>query len=444
MTRLETLKLRLIALAKQAQAWVIQQWTVWHMQERLQKIRAHVVGWIARLKARIQNTRAYAKLMALPEMERRMVIMLIGVFLLLGLIFAFNQLKTFMIKQYVSGMGMPPQSVSTMVAKADIWQPKLTSVGSVRAYRGVDLSTEIGGLVVAVPVQSGADVKEGDLLVKLNDASDVAQLNSLKALAELAKVINERDRQQLAIQAISKNTFDTSKADAKSKQAQVEAQTALVAKKNIKAPFSGRVGIVTINPGQYINPGDKLMTLQTLDPIFIDFNLPQSDAANIQVGQSITVTTDAFKDASFVGKITAVSPKVDTNTRNLQIEAQIDNPDKKVLPGMFANVNIDVGSQLSLITVPQTAVTYNPYGATVFISKDSGKKDKEGKTIYEAQQVFVTTGQTRGDQVSILKGIEEGMTVVTSGQLKLKNGSPLNINNTVQPTNLPDPKPQEQ
>ena len=444
MTRLETLKLRLIALAKQAQAWTIQQWTVWHMQDRLQKIKDYVDGLIGRLKARFKNTRAYAKLMALPEMERRMVIMLIGVFLLLGLIFAFNQLKTFMIKQYLSGMGMPPQTVSTMVAKADVWQPKLTSVGSVRAYRGVDLSTEIGGLVVGVPVQSGADVKEGDLLVKLNDASDVAQLNSLKALAELAKVINERDRQQLAIQAISKNTYDTSKADAKSKQAQVEAQTALVAKKNIKAPFSGRVGIVTINPGQYINPGDKLMTLQTLDPIFIDFNLPQSDAANIQVGQSITVTTDAFKNASFVGKITAVSPKVDTNTRNLQIEAQIDNPDKKVLPGMFANVNIDVGGQLNLITVPQTAVTYNPYGSTVFISKDSGKKDKEGKIIFEAQQVFVTTGQTRGDQVSILKGLEEGMTVVTSGQLKLKNGSPLNINNTVQPTNLPDPKPQEQ
>ena len=444
MTRLETLKLRLIALAKQAQAWTIQQWTVWHMQDRLQKIKDYVDGLMGRLKARFKNTRAYAKLMALPEMERRMVIMLIGVFLLLGLIFAFNQLKTFMIKQYLSGMGMPPQTVSTMVAKADVWQPKLTSVGSVRAYRGVDLSTEIGGLVVGVPVQSGADVKEGDLLVKLNDASDVAQLNSLKALAELAKVINERDRQQLAIQAISKNTYDTSKADAKSKQAQVEAQTALVAKKNIKAPFSGRVGIVTINPGQYINPGDKLMTLQTLDPIFIDFNLPQSDAANIQVGQSITVTTDAFKNASFVGKITAVSPKVDTNTRNLQIEAQIDNPDKKVLPGMFANVNIDVGDQLNLITVPQTAVTYNPYGSTVFISKDSGKKDKEGKPIFEAQQVFVTTGQTRGDQVSILKGLEEGMTVVTSGQLKLKNGSPLNINNTVQPTNLPDPKPQEQ
>jgi len=443
MTRLETLKLRLIALAKQAQAWTIQQWTVWHMQDRLQKIKDYVDGLMGRLKARFKNTRAYAKLMALPEMERRMVIMLIGVFLLLGLIFAFNQLKTFMIKQYLSGMGMPPQTVSTMVAKADVWQPKLTSVGSVRAYRGVDLSTEIGGLVVGVPVQSGADVKEGDLLVKLNDASDVAQLNSLKALAELAKVINERDRQQLAIQAISKNTYDTSKADAKSKQAQVEAQTALVAKKNIKAPFSGRVGIVTINPGQYINPGDKLMTLQTLDPIFIDFNLPQSDAANIQVGQSITVTTDAFKNASFVGKITAVSPKVDTNTRNLQIEAQIDNPDKKVLPGMFANVNIDVGGQLNLITVPQTAVTYNPYGSTVFISKDSGKKDKEGKPIFEAQQVFVTTGAARGDQVSILKGLDEGATVVTSGQLKIKNGTPLIINNKVQPSNSPDPKPQE-
>ena len=379
----------------------------------------------------------------MEPLQRRMTIMLCAVFLLLGLIFTFNQLKTFMIKYFISGMGLPPATVSTMVVGSSEWQPQLSSVGNVRAFRGVELSTEIGGLVQTVPIKSGQDVKEGELLIKLNDASDVAQLNSLKAMADLAKVINERDAQQLVIQAISKNVFDSSKADAKSKQAQVEAQAALVAKKNLKAPFSGRVGIVSINPGQYVNSGDKLFTLQTLDPIFVDFTLPQSNAEQIQVGQDVVVTTDAFKDASFTGKITAVSPKVDTNTRNIQIEAQIANPDKKVLPGMFANVNIKLGDQVKLLTLPQTAVTYNPYGSTVFIAKDTGKKDKKGKPTLEAQQVFVTTGSARGDQVAILKGINEGDTVVTSGQLKLKNGTPLMINNKVQPANSPDPRPQE-
>jgi len=379
----------------------------------------------------------------MTPLGRRMTIMLCGVFLLLGLIFGFNQLKTSMIKYFIAGMGLPPATVSTMVVETSAWQPKLSSVGNVRAFRGVELSTEVGGLVQHVSIRSGMDVKEGELLIKLNDASDVAQLNSLKAMADLAQVINERDRQQLEIQAISKNVFDTSKADAKSKQAQVEQQTALVAKKNLKAPFSGRVGIVMINPGQFVNPGDKLLTLQTLDPIFVDFNLPQSNAEQIQVGQEIVVTTDAFKGASFTGKITAVSPKVDSNTRNIQIEAQLANPDKKILPGMFANVNIKLGDQLKMLTLPQTAVTYNPYGSTVFIAKPTGKKDKQGKPALEAQQVFVTTGPTRGDQVAILKGIDEGATVVTSGQLKLKNGTPLIVNNKVLPANSPNPQPQE-
>jgi membrane fusion protein (multidrug efflux system) len=330
-----------------------------------------------------------------------------------------------------------------MVVETTAWQPKLSSVGNVRAYRGVELSTEIGGLVQTVPIKSGMDVKEGELLIKLNDTSDLAQLNSLKALANLAKVINERDGQQLEIQAISKNVFDTSKADAASKQAQVEQQTALVAKKNLKAPFSGRVGIVTINPGQFVNPGDKLLTLQTLDPILVDFNLPQSNAAQIQVGQEIILTTDAFKDTSFSGKITAVSPKVDANTRNIQVEARLANPDKKILPGMFANVNIKLGDEVKLLTLPQTAVTYNPYGSTVFIAQPTSKKDKQGKPVLEAQQVFVTTGLTRGDQVAILKGLEAGATVVTSGQLKLKNGTPLIVNNKVLPANSPNPQPQE-
>lgn len=443
MKLLETIKTKVTAVALALWAWTLAKAVEWKLREKLIALWGKVKGLCLCLRDRFIRSKANAKLQSMTPLGRRMTIMLCGVFLLLGLIFGFNQLKTFMIKHFIAGMGLPPATVSTMVVETTAWQPKLSSVGNVRAFRGVDLSTEIGGLVQTVPIKSGMDVKEGDLLIKLNDASDVAQLNSLKALADLAKVINERDRQQLEIQAISKNVFDTSKADAASKQAQVEQQTALVAKKNLKAPFTGRVGIVMINPGQFVNPGDKLLTLQTLDPIFVDFNLPQSNAEQIRVGQEIVVTTDAFKGASFTGKVTAVSPKVDTNTRNIQIEAQLANPDKKILPGMFANVNIKLGDEVKLLTLPQTAVTYNPYGSTVFIAKPTGKKDKQGKPALEAQQVFVTTGLTRGDQVAILKGVEEGATVVTSGQLKLKNGTPLIINNKVLPSNSPNPQPQE-
>ena len=443
MKLLEKIKTKLSAVILAIWAWLKLKAEDWKLRDKAIALWGKVKAFWARMGQKWRNTKAHQKLMSMEPLPRRMTIMLCGVFLLLGLIFGFNQLKTFMIKHFISGMGLPPATVSTMAIAATEWQPKLSSVGNVRAFRGVELSTEVAGLVASVPIKSGQDVKEGELLIKLNDTSDVAQLNSLKALADLAKVINERDRQQLAIQAISKNVFDTSAADAKSKQAQVEQQTALVAKKNLKAPFSGRVGIISINPGQYVNSGDKLLTLQTLDPIFVDFNLPQNNAEQIQVGQVVEVTTDAFKDASFTGKITAVSPKVDTNTRNIQVEAQLANPDKKILPGMFANVNIKLGDQIKLLTLPQTAVTYNPYGSTVFLAKPSGKKDKQGKEILEAQQVFVTTGATRGDQVAILKGIEEGATVVTSGQLKLKNGTPLIINNKVEPANSPNPKPQE-
>jgi membrane fusion protein (multidrug efflux system) len=443
MKLLETIKTKVTATAVGLWAWILSKAVEWKLRGRLIALWEKVKGFWARLRERFMRSKINAKLQSMTPLGRRMTIMLCGVFLLLGLIFGFNQLKTAMIKYFIAGMGLPPATVSTMVVETSAWQPKLSSVGNVRAFRGVELSTEIGGLVQNVAIKSGMDVKEGELLIKLNDASDVAQLNSLKALADLAKVINERDRQQLEIQAISKNVFDTSKADAKSKQAQVEQQTALVAKKNLKAPFSGRVGIVMINPGQFVNPGDKLLTLQTLDPIFVDFNLPQSNAEQIQVGQEIVVTTDAFKGSSFTGKITAVSPKVDTNTRNIQIEAQLANPDKKILPGMFANVNIKLGDEVKMLTLPQTAVTYNPYGSTVFIAKPTGKKDKQGKPALEAQQVFVTTGLTRGDQVAILKGVEEGATVVTSGQLKLKNGTPLIVNNKVLPANSPNPQPQE-
>ena len=374
-------------------------------------------------------------------LRKRMIWMLVGVLVLMGLIVAFNLFKTIMIKKYLAGAGAPPATVTTMVVGEEEWQPQLTASGSMRAYRGVELSTEVNGIVKNVFVKSGVDVKEGTLLMSLVQDADVAQLHALEAQADLARVINERDRQQLAIEAISKNAFDSSSADYKAKTAQVEQQTALVAKKNLKAPFSGRVGIVSINPGQFINSGDKIMTLQTIDPIFVDFTLPQTVVAQVKKDQVVNLNTDAFGNQNFKGKVTAISPKIDPNTRNIQVEAVIANPDKKLLPGMFANLKVDMGQKMKYITVPQTSVTYNPYGSIIYTAAQVTGKD--GKPSLEAKQVFVTTGPTRGDQVAILKGISAGDTIVTSGQLKLKNGTPLIVNNSVTPANNPNPTPQE-
>jgi membrane fusion protein (multidrug efflux system) len=295
-----------------------------------------------------------------------------------------------------------------------------------------------------VAFSSGQEVRAKQVLVRLNDDADVALLHSLEAAAELAQTVYRRDQAQYDIKAIAKAQLDADAADLKGKQAQVAGQAALVEKKTIRAPFAGRLGITTINPGQYINPGDAIVTLQAIDPIYADFYLPQQQLGQLAIGQTIVVDTNAYSGQTFTGKIQSVSPKVDSATRNVQIEASVDNHERKLLPGMYANVKIDAGAGQRYLTLPQTAITYNPYGATVFLVKPGTQPNAQGKTLPVAQQVFVTPGPTRGDQVAILKGVDAGAQVVTSGQLKLKNGTPLVINNSVQPTDSPNPAPQEQ
>ncbi len=385
-------------------------------------------------------------------MRKRMIIMLVSIAVLMGLIIAFNVFKGIMIKKYIAGAGIPPQTVSTTKAESLVWQPQLNTVGNVRAFRGVELGTEVTGLVKQVLVKSGQEVKKGDLLIELSQDADRAQLQALQAQAELSRVINERDRAQLEINAISKNAYDTSQADYKAKLAQVAQQNALVEKKNLRAPFSGKVGIVSINPGQYINTGDKLFTIQTVDPVFIDFTMSQTTSESIKVGQVINVKAEGINKA-FTGKITAISPKVDPNSRNIQIEALVSNADKKLFPGMFTTVQIESGEKIKYLTIPNSSIAYNPYGSMVFVvkraeatqasdaTKDKDAKDTGPKLI--AQQVLVTTGPSRGDQVAILSGLTEGDEVVTSGQLKLNSGTPLIINNSVIPANNINPTPQE-
>jgi len=295
----------------------------------------------------------------------------------------------------------------------------------------------VAGLVRSIDFHSGQEIGSGARLVQLNADADVAQQQALAAAADLAQVVLKRDQVQFQAQAISQAQVDSDAADLKNKRAQEAAQAALVAKKTLRAPFAGRLGIITLNPGQYLNPGDKVVTLQQLDPILVDLRLPQQSLARIAVGQSVTLSADTWPGVSFAGHITAINPLVDSATRNVQVEASVDNHSRQLFPGMFGHLQIASGALVHALTLPQSAVTYNPYGATVFlVIPDS----KGGQTV---KQTFVTLGETRGDQVQALAGVKEGDVVVTAGQLKIKNGTPVAIDNSVSPSNDPNPAPQE-
>lgn len=374
-----------------------------------------------------------------PPLVRRLIITVVLVLLIIAAIVG---IKVLLVMRQIASMKPPaPPTVTTMTAQLQDWRNQIETVGSLRAWRGTDLSTEIAGLVRDVKFRSGQNVSAGDVLVELNAEAEKAQLLSLEAAVELARTTLVRDRGQLAVRAVSQATIDADEADLKSKTALVEQQRAIVEKKMIRAPFAGRTGITTVQPGQYLNAGDKVVTLQSIDTLLLDFNVPQRELAQVKLGAEVLAGVDALPGRLFSGKVTAVNPAVDTNTRNVQVEASVKNFKHELLPGMFAKVGLLVGAPERHITVPQTAITYNPYGATVFIA-ESGKNEK-GETTLTAKQTFVTTGATRGDQVTVLTGLKEGDIVVTSGQLKLKTGAALRVDNKVTPRDDANPTPQE-
>lgn len=371
-------------------------------------------------------------------MKKPMLMMLIALGVLFGGIFGWKIFSSIMMKRYIAKMQAPAVVVSTMKVPTSNWVDTLNGVGSIKAVVGVDVTTELAGMVKTIYFTPGATVKEGTLLVQLNADAEIGQLHSLQAQVELAKITYNRDKSQYAVHAISKQQLDSDEWNLKNLQGQTAQQAATVAKKSLRAPFSGRLGVSEVNPGQYLNVGDRVTSLQTLDPIYMDFYLPQQASSKLRVGQTVNVTIDAFKGQSFPGKITTLQPNVDTNTRNIEVEATLPNSKFELLPGMYGSVVVTVGEPKPYLTLPQSAVTFNPYGDIVYVVKESGKDDA-GNPILIARQVFVTTGETRGDQVEILKGLQEGEEVVTSGQLKLNNGSRITVNNSVQPSNDPAP-----
>ncbi|MER3547089.1 MAG: efflux transporter periplasmic adaptor subunit [Rhodanobacteraceae bacterium] len=405
-----------------------------------------------------------------PSTKKRMILMIVGV---VGLIAIIALIKILMVRQMLAALSKPPPSVvTTAVAQYQPWQPTISAVGTLRAVRGADLALDVSGLVTAVNLKSGDDVKQGQVLLQLRDSEDVAQLHQLEAQAALAKVTFERARQQLAVQATSKADYDNAAADYRAKQAAVAQQQVNVDKKQLRAPFAGRAGIITVNPGAYLNAGTTIVTVQQMDPLYVDFYVPQRELSRLHDGQKVSLHLDAFGKREFQGEVTAINPKVDKDTRNVLVEATVPNKGGTLTPGMFANVNVDVGGQTRYLTLPQTAIVYNPYGETVYVvmterefekvqseqgarngdssdagaPKDDGKKQNKNAPPPDTlvvRQTFVTTGQTRGDQVAILSGIQEGTQVVTSGQIKLKNGAPVRVDNSHPPADNPNPTPQE-
>jgi membrane fusion protein, multidrug efflux system len=374
-------------------------------------------------------------------MAKPMAIMLAIVALVFGGLYGFNVFRGVMIKGFLASMANPPQTVSVTTAGYQEWRSKLTAVGTFRAVNGADLSLEASGIVEKIHFQSGQQVEAGQLLLELRKDTDLAKLASQKAAAELAGINLRRDQAQLKIHAASQATVDTDQANLKSAEADVAQQEAVIAQKTLRAPFAGRLGIRAVDLGQYIGAGSVIVTLQALDPIYLDFTLPQQALNGIEVGQSIDAGVDAFPNKKFTGKIVAINSKVDQASRNVQVRASLANSNLELKPGMFAQIDIVTGKPERLVTLPQTAIVYAPFGNSVFLVQKAA--DGKGAGL-SAHQTFVRLGATRGDEVAVLEGVTEGATVVTAGQVKLRNGSPLNISDTQQPPVDPNPKPVDQ
>lgn len=357
-------------------------------------------------------------------MIKRMTIMLAVMAVLFGGLYGFQTFKGVMIRKAIGGMANPPQTVSTVTADTAPWQSTISAVGSLRAVNGADLALQVAGIVQSIQFNSGDTVAAGQPLLQLVATDDAAKLQSLQATAENYAIVLKRDEEQIKFNAVSQATLDSDKANLKNAKALVEQQQAVVAQKTLTAPFAGRLGIRAVDLGQYLGAGTSIVTLQSLDPIFVDFYLPQQALAVIRIGEAVTLSVDAFPGERFTGQIAAINSKVDSTSRNVQVRATLRNDPARLLPGMFAKIEIAIGSPQQLITVPLTAIVNNPYGDLVYVV------DNPNDTVGTARQMFVKTRPAKGDRIAITDGVKAGETVVIAGQLKLRNGSPVKIDNS--------------
>ena len=334
----------------------------------------------------------------------------------------------------------PPEAVTTIVAAEDEWPTTLSAIGTTVAVQGVTVSADLPGMVERILFESGQAVRQGDVLAVLDTKQEQAQLAALEAQRELARVTYERMQGLLNERVISQAEFDRATADFRQTDARVGELRAVIERKKIRAPFSGILGLRQVNLGQYLAGGGELVTLQSLSPIYANFAVPQQAAGQMTVGRTVRITTDQASGIQWTGRVTAIDSKVDEATRNIQVQATLANPDGKLRPGMFVQAEVTLGPRRSLVAVPASAISYAPYGDSVFVVADL--KDPDGRVYRGVRQQVVKLGPARGDQVSVESGIKPGEEIVTSGVFKLRNGAAVVVNNKVQPGNNPTPKPE--
>lgn len=357
-------------------------------------------------------------------MANRIIVIILIAGLLLGAFFGFRYWQSRGAPDH-GDMQQPPVTVAAASVEQRHWQPYLESVGSLVATREVFVSLEIAGLVREILFESGASVSAGDLLLQLDDSVDQAELRSLQAERRLAQLEYARAEKLLSDKLASQSNYDQAQARLQSAEALLDARRALIAKKAIRAPFSGVLGIRRVNIGQYLEPGTQIVSLQQLDPVYVDYAIPERHLSTIAPGQAVEIRVKAFPARSFGGRISAIDPRIDRNTRSARIRATLANPDRLLRPGMFAEVQTLLPAREAVLTVPRTAITYNPYGDAVFVIQD-----QDGALVVERRQV--QTGSVRDDEVEITDGLRAGERVVSAGQLKLQSGAGVVIDNSIQ------------
>jgi membrane fusion protein (multidrug efflux system) len=376
------------------------------------------------------------------NMIKKIIITIVGLLVVVGILGGIKGLQIERMIAQGKQFSPPPEPVTTAVARKEAWESLLTAVGSLEAVQGVIVTAELSGKVERIGFEPGTKVKTGELLVQQDIHAENAQLRAAEANLTLAKIDLERKSKLLTQKTISRSEYDNAEAVFKEAAAQADTIRAAVKKKTIRAPFDGNLGIRLVNMGQVLKEGDPIVSLQSIDPIFVNFSLPQQQLAQVTSGLTVQVTTDALPGQVVDGKITAINPQVDTATRNIQMQATVANPEERLRPGMFVNVAVVLPARKDVLAIPATAVLYAPYSDSVFVVEEK-KEEKNGQSGQVVRQKFVRLGEKKGDYVAVVSGLEEGDTVVSTGVFKLRNGQSVVMDNAVTPEFKLNPEPEE-
>jgi membrane fusion protein, multidrug efflux system len=374
-------------------------------------------------------------------MLKRMLLMLSVVVVILGSLgfVKYRQIQT-AIAQGAS-FQPPPTAVTTIVAQKETWPGTLDVIGTVAAIQGVTISADLPGTVTKIHFESGQWVHEGDILVELDTRQERAQLAEMEAQRDLAKINYNRTQQLVTAGVLARNEYDNVTAQQKVTEGQVGDIKAAIDRKTIRAPFSGVLGIRQANLGQYLAAGQAIVSLQSLNPIYVNFGVPQQTTAQLGIGRTLRITSNDFPGLQFAGRVTALDSVVNESTRNLEVQTTLSNTQNKLRPGMYVQVALGLGTNTPVVTVPASAINYAPYGDSVFVV--TNLKDNKGNPYKGVRQQIVKLGGSRGDQVGVVSGINPGDEIVTSGVFKLRNGAAVQVNNKVQPDNNAHPKPED-